>query len=450
MGLADGDALLKRQLKVELGGPSGAAAAIAKRIATLKRSRSFVDWHKVRALAEDLNAQRLAIGAHVTPVDPHKGQELLWDLLDLAEPTFDRCDDSNGVVGAVFTVVASDLAAVVCAIQPNPVQLAKRIYQTLADGDYGQLDELITECAPALGAPGLAELKRLAQADSTKKPEVPDSKDRVVIGWSMAGPFYADQLEASSRAGLSHRVLKEVAELSGDLDGWLVLNQNSFGSPGNAADGARRLMAAGRMPEALALLDKATISPNDTYRPTDWEVTKADVLEALDRHDEAQALRWSWFEAGLSPVHLRTYAARLGDFDDEEAIDIGLDLAMGHRNVRRALRLLMAWPDMRRAGALIEARHGELDGNDYELLTEAADLLASTHPLAATLARRVMVEFTLDHARSKRYKHGAKHVAQCAASSTEITDWGSFPNHDSWLAALKKRHARKDGFWAKG
>ena len=45
------------------------------------------------------------------------------------------------------------------------------------------------------------------------------------------------------------------------------------------------------------------------------------------------------------------------------------------------------------------------------------------HPLAATIALRSMVDFTLANARSSRYGHAAH------------------------LAAIRQNHARKSGFW---
>ena len=48
---------------------------------------------------------------------------------------------------------------------------------------------------------------------------------------------------------------------------------------------------------------------------------------------------------------------------------------------------------------------------------------SQAHPLAATIALRSMVDFTLANARSSRYGHAAH------------------------LAAIRQNHARKSGFW---
>ena len=53
----------KRLLRLELAGAEspGEVAEIRKRLTTIARSRSFIDWQNRRALADDLEAQRRAI-----------------------------------------------------------------------------------------------------------------------------------------------------------------------------------------------------------------------------------------------------------------------------------------------------------------------------------------------------------------------------------------------------
>ena len=69
------------------------------------------------------------------------------------------------------------------------------------------------------------------------------------------------------------------------------------------------------------------------------------------------------------------------------------------------------------------------------------------HPLAATIALRSMVDFTLANARSSRYGHAAHHLQSCEQLSRRIADWGEIPSHDAYLAAIRQNHARKSGFW---
>src|ERR1700682_2059855 len=76
--ISAGNSAAKRLLRRELAGaesPSAVAKEIRKRLTTIARSRSFVDWQNRRALADDLEAQRRAIADRVAKSDPTEGLE---------------------------------------------------------------------------------------------------------------------------------------------------------------------------------------------------------------------------------------------------------------------------------------------------------------------------------------------------------------------------------------
>ena len=96
----------------------------------------------------------------------------------------------------------------------------------------------------------------------------------------------------------------------------------------------------------------------------------------------------------------------------------------------------------------IENLHAEIDGNLYHLLDPAARWLEGTHPLAATLLRRTLIEDTLDGAKSKRYRHAARYLAECRSLAHLVGDYGAFETHDAFAARLRAQHGRKTCFWA--
>jgi uncharacterized short protein YbdD (DUF466 family) len=76
-------------------------------------------------------------------------------------------------------------------------------------------------------------------------------------------------------------------------------------------------------------------------------------------------------------------------------------------------------------------------------------MLESREPLAATLLRRAMIDFTLGKARSSRYEHAARHLAECASLAPVVQDWSGAPDHKAYVAHLKAEHPRKTGFWSR-
>ena len=180
----------------------------------------------------------------------------------------------------------------------------------------------------------------------------------------------------------------------------------------------------------------------------EWEDTHIETLEALARQDEAQAARWSLFTRCLRSDVLREYLDRLPDFEDGPAEQQAIEQALAHPSVDQALCFLIHWPSsLGKASELLLKRRSQLDGDHYGLLEAAAEKLSQAHPLAATMALRSMVDFTLANARSSRYGHAAHHLQSCERLSHRIADWHEIPSHDAYLAGIRQNHARKSGFW---
>ena len=434
---------MKRRLRPELAAQAGGdsvAAAIAKRIATLRSARSFVDWQKRREFVRDLDLQRTVIVDRVAPTRPDLALDLLWRFLALAEPVLNRVDDSTGSVGDVFRSACEDLGTVASKAEPDPASLADRTFTALLDNDYGVYDRLVPAVLPALGDAGAAHLKgRLASVLADRK----------------AG-------ERDGRAETARRALQDVADGQGDVDAFIALVPAAERSRPYAGAGiGRRLLAAGRAAEALDALERAKPNPRRASRSWDnedlypfghggddaWEAAYIDALDATGQPEQAQALRWAAFEERLSAVHLRAHLKRLPDFDDVEAEDRAMRHALAFQSFPAALHFFHGWPDPAHAAQLVLARAKEIDGNLYFLLDPAAQLIEGRHPLAATLLRRAMIEDTLTGAKSSRYKHAARHLLECASLAPSIRDFGAFETHDAFVARLRTGHGRKAGFW---
>ena len=144
---------------------------------------------------------------------------------------------------------------------------------------------------------------------------------------------------------------------------------------------------------------------------------------------------------------MKAYLKRLSDFDAIGAEEQALDHAQDYANPLAGLAFLISWPDLDRAGKHIVRRAAEFDGNRYEYLVPAAEALADRYPLAATMALRAMIDFALDNARSARYEHAARHLAECSNLAHGIGDFGAFETHADYESRLRREHGRKWSFW---
>ncbi|KAK0332146.1 hypothetical protein LTR94_026066, partial [Friedmanniomyces endolithicus] len=102
--LAEGDAALKRSLRLELAYVDGrdVAGEISKRMTAISKSRSFVDRSRATKLEADLVTQHTAIMTYLAPEHPTEAFDLLWRFVELAPSLYERCDDSDGSIGHVI------------------------------------------------------------------------------------------------------------------------------------------------------------------------------------------------------------------------------------------------------------------------------------------------------------------------------------------------------------
>jgi hypothetical protein len=447
-----GDAAAKRKLRLALAGAEGpkeAAREITKRLTSIGRARTFVNWRNRKSLVKDLQTQRSAIMEQIAPHDPREALILLWRFMGLATAVFDRCDDSSGAVIDIFHRAGADLGEVARTAGPEPEALARQVLEALQDNGFGQYDGLITIIAPALGSDGVAHLKGLVEKLRRTPVPVPPKSEWQAVGWGSGGTRYAHEMEERARQSTVAMALKNIADVQGDVDGFIAqYDPKTRKVPKIAAEIAQRLLAAGRAGDALGFIERAEVN-EARWIPLEWQDARLAVLEELDRKDEAQAFRWVCFERDLSGDHLRAYLKRLPDFEDIEAEDRAMAHAMAYPEPLLAVHFLIHWPAMDRAAQLVQQRFDELDGDRYEILTPAAEALSARYPLAGSLALRAMIDFTLNAGRSSRYQHAARHLAECEELASHIQDFGTFEPHDYYVARLKKEHGKKSGFWTR-
>jgi hypothetical protein len=239
---------VKRRIRLELASaqsPSVFAKEIRKRLTTIARSRSFIDWQNQRTLIEDLEAQHRAIN-QVAKTDPAEALELTWRFMALANSVLERCDDSNGTVIGIFHAACRDLGEIAQAAKVSPEGLAAPAFNALNENHYGQYDELIGVLSPALGPAGLEQLKERFLELSRAAPERPNDNNRKVVGWSTGGPIYADEIASRRRESAIRLALQEIADAQGDVDAFIAQQSEKARTvPRVAAEIARRLLGAG-------------------------------------------------------------------------------------------------------------------------------------------------------------------------------------------------------------
>lgn len=450
MEVSTGSADIKRRLRLELShnlGSAELAHEVRKRLASLRKSTSFVSWRKRKALVKDLSTQVAMIVDKIAPDDPGTAFDLLWLFVEIAPNTYERVDDSRGEVGDVFRTAIAHFDTLAPRALMDPEALADRVWGVIEDNGYGQWDGIITRLAPALGAAGLARLKSHVEghADAPTARSAPEHEAFEFLRELRGGRDYI----AERRARFVKSCLQEIATAAGDTTAYIAqYSDEDLKRKDVSAEVALIYLEEGQPEPALALLHDAD-QDDHPFGQEAWDNAYINVLAALGRDADAQSHRWSCFEARLDASHLRSYLKALPDFEDVEAEDRAKAHVLSYPDTSDALVFCLAWPDLLTAAQLVETRAEEMDGNRYDVLAPAADALRDRHPLAAVVLWRAMISYSLSEGRTSRYGYAAEHLRECADVDAQIADYGRFLGHAVYLEKLRSRHDRKTSFWAK-
>lgn len=451
MEVSTGSADIKRRLRLELShnlGVDDLAHEVRKRLASLRKSKSYVGWRKRKALIKDLDVQRVMIVDKISPEDPTLGFELLWLFIELATPILARVDDSKGDVAQVFRLAFDALKPLSERAVVDQDALADQVWSVLRGPEADLWNGVIAQVSPALGAQGLQrleqEIRAFEAADTSPSAQVQDHAAMQFLR-QLRG---AESGPVQRKARLVQKHLQDIATLRGDTAGYIALfTPQDLERAEIAAKVASLLLKEGQAQEAYDVLQRIESFESEAARDA-WDIAYIESLTALGQPEAARTHRWDCFLESLNADHLRAYLKELPDFEDVEAEDRAKAYVLSQVDFARALRFFLEWADLLSAAELIEARSREIDGEQTFLLAPAAETLRVRYPRAALLLLRAMIEFTLDAARTSRYGEALLQIADCAEIASEITDFKDLPPHEDYIERLKHRHARKSGFWA--
>ncbi len=427
---ADEDSALRKKLRLALAantGPTTLTTEVDRRIRSLDRGRSFLDHKQSRALAGELYDLRTAITDRLASVSALEAVDRLQRLVACAPAVMRREAESSGYIEEAIENIVEAWGHLWSTIPDrNPAELAGMMLRRIESDDFLSAHGLLAAFREALGNEGLAALREQIEAILASEDRPPTTDWR-----------------AGSRWRRLTGTLESIADLTGDIDAYVAtVIANSDGDIGWRRLGiAQRLLAAGRPAEALEWVSEIESRYGDDHQVVDIRLA---ALDDLGRPDDAQALRYAWFEKSLSTEHLNDYLRKLPDFEDFEARDKATEIALRHDDVHRALAFLIELPDLGAADRLVGERIDELNGRHYELLDECARFLAAEYPTSAARLYRLMVTSILDRASANQYGYAVRDLKEAENLSLDAT---RIEGHETFILSLRRDHGRKWKFW---
>ena len=184
---------------------------------------------------------------------------------------------------------------------------------------YGEGDYIRGLLAETLGTDCLATLKeRIVQfADTSSEQTTPDHEAFAFLCDLRGGSDY----RTSQRRALVQKSLQEIAELSGDTEGYIAqFTAADLRRKSVAAEVATLKITDGQPEEALEILTNANTEFDPSAQDA-WDSAYIPALLKLDRKTDEQTHRWACFETRLRGDHLRNFMKALPDCDDVSAED---------------------------------------------------------------------------------------------------------------------------------
>lgn len=443
------EAVAKRLKRLQLANdPKKLAAGFRTTLAGWKRGRSFIDYQAAREFTRGLRDWLAQIERELLPLDPPAVLELAQGLIESDAQLMNRVDDSDGLIGDAMRGACRLWLHAAAACESPASEWPDRLDALAADDDYGVREALYAEAHLLLDESALRALAARHQARLEQ-----------LVG---QGRPQGAATESPARMGKTARE---------DIDARIAFNMRVYPTMGTLSN----LAAALRDPrvKAAALL---TLSPQpnsvqleDLVRAClDWGHPeqafewldrmresessgrlRSEALAALGRTGEAAAIHRAVFDKTLHRWDLQQWLALLPEAERDAARGHARKLALEHRDPLRAAQLLVEIGEHELAEDRLATRAAELDGDNYHELAPLAETLdKAQYARGATALYRALLDAILAKARSTAYRIGQRYLNRLAAMADSGAELAPLAPHAEYVAALRKQHARKVGFWS--
>jgi uncharacterized Zn finger protein len=279
---ADANENLRERLLLRDAGTGADAASLKRLRAAIGRATSipdFIDYAEAASYAAVLEEMVDAI-ASFAQANPTAAIELVEHAIWQVEDAMQSVDDSDGMVGDVLRRLQEIHFDACVQTRPDPVALARRLFEGEMRSAFDSFYGAVEAYAEVLGEAGLAELRRLAQAEWDRLPAL--------------GPGEREPRYDGHRRTIT-RMMEMLASASGDVEERVAVLSRDLSLPHAFLRIAEVYREAGEHERAMEWarrgLDAFPSLANDPLR-----VFLADAHHERGEHEAAMELVWPVFQ----------------------------------------------------------------------------------------------------------------------------------------------------------
>ena len=430
----------------------------------LRRRRKYIDYWESSEFATELHHLASDVMS-LYPKQPQVCLELLEYFIESTNSSMQRCDDSNGEVGQVYSELAHSwvtVASTCYAQQKDAVPTDEqdilsqawqnRIKAMIADNDYGTKDDIllgINQLLSPFEIRGLImdyqqqyEAILVKKVDSNNSTEYSENSDYEVK--------YAINKERYS----VERTLKKLAKSLGDVALFETVYRTIY--PENP-------LPPHKLDELLEfLIDNEAYEVAEHYLQDEWQserlqdrVKRLDWLSKIYNKQEdnisLMTVLGEAFELQSTPARLKSIMSIATPAQQSQWRKKAHELAGQQDNIVTAVSLLLEIKEVTLANQIAITRHSELADVHYTTLTSMLKTLPEDTYLIQVIIYRSLLNDILDSGRSKAYGHAARYYNRLQQIDDTLIanriSYQSLPTHIIYDEALQVKHGKKRSFW---
>jgi tetratricopeptide (TPR) repeat protein len=427
LGLAEENAELFRKLDLAAAIVQADDGTLEKRlrkaIDAATRTGTYVDYRAARGWSAGVEAALDAVAGIASGPRADLALRLAEHAIERIGEAFESIDDSDGHLSTLLGRARDIHLAAAEAAPPEPVALARSLFKREMEDDLGTFADAVTDYADVLGKPGLAEYRRLAEAEWKKVPA------RSGRARAAAGDF-----------GAAHQlmgILDFFAKRDGDVEARIALRAKDLSSQWDYLQLAEFCLSQGREEEALRRAEEGLWQFEDDRPDERLLFFAARLLTKASRKADAEAHLWRAFQkepslniykelrrVGGEPVAARALALLESRLRDDKRDIWGVRAGLVVEVLMLEKRFDAAWSSVNKFGASEHVKQRLVTATDIEFPREALAFYSAQVERFASAAA---------------YSEAVKVIARMAKLR-------SAGEQAAFVAELKVRHGRKRNF----
>lgn len=398
---------------------------VKRKIAGLKRRKTFIHWRESAGFAKKIEA--ILTDIETADPDPGTGLQLMTAFYETDRAVFNNCDDSSGHIGDEYKLTARDLFIKYASAYADKKAVLDLLIKLYKEDDFSVRERLLDHTVEMVGYEETLNAIHLFEILEEQETEEYQKFHYHIAILSLSRQTHNPQLF-------------EMTMLKRQPD------------PGAASilDIAEVYLASGEPGTALKWLDK--IPEGDIYMASKRQDLLLQIYKAQGNQGKLEQTAWRKFRASRSLDTLNMLLEVIGEdkraqvIKDEAAYIIDEEKKVDYTDIRFLIDAEQI--DEAEICVLTLAGTGKLDGFLYgTLLPIAKDMEKEERFLAAYVIYRELMVSILDRKFYKGYPHAAKYLRKLNALSEKIDNWQDLGNHLELLTWLEKVHGKKTSFW---